>query len=91
MSIYDSDAIVVRPDGTLAVGYDEIRRFYIALCKDRPHFAPGRHSRPLINGSIAMTSSTLSDGTVTVEVAARQEDGSWLWVIDHPNIGRAPA
>jgi hypothetical protein len=28
----------------------------------------------------------LANGVVTVEVARRQADGTWLWVIDQPNV-----
>ncbi|EHK54376.1 hypothetical protein MAXJ12_25443 [Mesorhizobium alhagi CCNWXJ12-2] len=87
VSIYSKDAILVLPDGSKAVGQDAIRAFYAELCKDRPRFAPGEQSPPLVNGNVALTSTVLTNGTVTVEVAARQEDGTWLWIIDHPAIG----
>jgi hypothetical protein len=28
----------------------------------------------------------LANGAVTVEVARRQPDRTWLWVIDQPNV-----
>jgi hypothetical protein len=31
---------------------------------------------------LALTSTRLPDGTVTAEVARRQNDGTWQWVID---------
>jgi hypothetical protein len=31
---------------------------------------------------LALTSTRLADGTVTGEVARRQADGTWLWVLD---------
>ncbi len=37
---------------------------------------------------LALTSSRLANGRVTVEVARRQPDGSWLWAIDQPNIAK---
>jgi ketosteroid isomerase-like protein len=89
VSIYSKDAILVLPDGSKAIGQDAIRAFYVERCKDRPKFAPGEQSPPLISGHVALTSTVLPNGTVTVEVAVRQEDGTWLWVIDHPAIGFA--
>jgi hypothetical protein len=42
--------------------------------------------RPAIrNGDIAIT-STVRVGNATVEVARRQPDGTWLWVIDQPSV-----
>ena len=89
VSIYSEDAVLVLPDGSRAVGRGEIRAYYAQLCSDRPQFAPGEQSLPLINGHIALTSTVLTNGTVTVEVAVRQADGTWLWIIDHPAIGFA--
>ncbi len=31
---------------------------------------------------LALTASTLTTGEVTVEIARRQPDGSWLWAVD---------
>lgn len=39
----------------------------------------------LVNGDLAPT-STLIPGGATAEVARRQPDGSWLWMIDQPNV-----
>ncbi len=33
-----------------------------------------------------MTSTRLPDGDVTTEIARRQDDGSWLWVIDRYSV-----
>ena len=42
--------------------------------------------RPAISkGSIAVTSTTRA-GNATVEVARRQPDGTWLWLIDQPSV-----
>jgi hypothetical protein len=42
--------------------------------------------RPAIrNGDIAIT-STVRAGNATVEVAHRQPDGAWLWLIEQPSI-----
>ena len=35
---------------------------------------------------LALTSTLLVGGGATVEVARRQPDGTWLWVIDQPNV-----
>ena len=41
---------------------------------------------PLSTGTLALTSTRFPDGSVTAEVARRQGDGTWLWVIDRFSI-----
>jgi len=71
---------------TPTTGSDEIRRAYERLVADRPQFEPGTQQPTLLSGDLALTSSRLANGVVTVEVARRQADGAWLWVIDQPNV-----
>jgi hypothetical protein len=40
----------------------------------------------VISGDLALTSTCLPDGSLTAEVARRQGDGIWLWVIDQFSI-----
>jgi ketosteroid isomerase-like protein len=89
VALYESEAVLVLPGGKVARGTNNIRDFYANLLADRPKLEAGEQSAPLINGSIAITSSILQNGTVTVEVARLQPDGSWLWSIDNPAIGKA--
>jgi hypothetical protein len=43
-------------------------------------------SQPALRlGDLALTSTRFSGGA-TAEVARRQPDGTWLWVIDQPSI-----
>ena len=88
VALYEPDAILASDDGNVLVGQDAIRAFYRTLLSANPQFAPGREALPLINGAIALTSSTLADGTTTAEIARQQADGSWLWIIDQPAIVR---
>ncbi len=88
VSLYEPHATLATGDGKSVVGKDAIRAFYQSLLITKPQFAPGQESPPLINGLLALTSSTLLDGTTTAEVARQQPDGSWLWVIDQPAIAK---
>jgi hypothetical protein len=45
-------------------------------------FAVGEQRPAVISGDLALTCTRLPDGTVTAEVARRQADGTWRWVID---------
>jgi hypothetical protein len=46
----------------------------------------GEQRPALICGDLALTSTRSRDGTVTSEVARRQKDGTWLWVIDRYSV-----
>src|ERR671911_3067593 len=86
VALYEPDAVLALPDGRVATGSREIRQAYEQLVADRPTFAPGQQQPTLRTGDLALTSVRLVDGGVTVEVARRQPDGTWLWVIDHPSL-----
>jgi ketosteroid isomerase-like protein len=85
-ALYEPNAVLALPDGEIATGSDEIRRAYERLVADRPMFEPGIQQPTLVSGDLALTSTRLANGAVTVEVARRQPDGTWLWVIDQPNV-----
>ncbi|MWA02027.1 DUF4440 domain-containing protein [Actinomadura sp. LD22] len=86
VALYEPDAVLALPDGRVATGRAEIRAAYERLVAGRPSFAPGRRLPTLRNGDLALTSTHLVDGGVTVEVARRQADGTWLWTIDQPSL-----
>jgi ketosteroid isomerase-like protein len=81
------------PGGVLAfaglhAGHDEIRAAYTAMLADKPHFTRGEPQPTLRSGDLAMTSTRLDGGGLTVEVARRQADGTWRWAIDNPAVVR---
>jgi ketosteroid isomerase-like protein len=86
VALYEPDAILALPDGGVAEGEEAIRRFYSDLLATRPTFSPGEQSPPLRWGDLALTSTRLVGGGATAEVARRQADGSWRWIIDRPNV-----
>ncbi len=86
VALYEPDAVLALPDGQVATGTEEIRRAYVGLVADRPTFAPGTQRPTLRSGDLALTSSHLANGVITVEVARRQPDGTWLWVLDRPDV-----
>ena len=57
---------------------------YAELLASPPSFT-GVIQPAISNGNIAVTSTTRA-GNATVEVARRQPDGTWLWMIDQPNV-----
>jgi ketosteroid isomerase-like protein len=86
VALYEPDAVLALPNGQIATDAGEIREAYEQLVAGRPSFAPGRRLPTLRNGDLALTSTHLVDGGVTAEVARRQADGTWLWMIDQPSL-----
>jgi ketosteroid isomerase-like protein len=90
--LYEPDAIVDIGNGQFARGRDAIRRFYVDLIATGRQFDLGDQRPAIVSGDLALTSTHLPNGLVTAEVARRQNDGTWLWVIDQPSIAQyAPA
>jgi ketosteroid isomerase-like protein len=83
-ALYEPGAVLAAPQGQVTVGREAIRQFYERLLAGRPTFT-GEPQPSLRNGDLVLT-STRFPGGVTVEMARRQPDGTWLWVIDQPNI-----
>jgi hypothetical protein len=70
-------------------GKEAIRAFYAGLVAMGRQFEFGDQRPVIISGDLALTSTRLLDGSVTAEVARRQGDGTWLWVIDPFSIACA--
>ncbi len=86
VALYESNAILVIEDGKLAIGSVDIRIFYEKLLASHPNFIPGIQEPALQNGGLALTSSHLTNGDITAEIARQQQDGTWKWVVDNPAI-----
>jgi hypothetical protein len=63
-----------------------IRRFYAQRLEERPKFEPGEQLPAPTRCDLALTSTRFVGGGATAEVARRQPDGTWLWIIDRPNV-----
>ena len=96
-ALYAKDAVLANPPGQLTSELEAIRRFYAERLSvsARPTFA-GEIQPSLVAGDLAVTSTLYETSgtegvvrTASLEVARRQPDGSWLWVIDLPNALRA--
>jgi uncharacterized protein (TIGR02246 family) len=95
IALYEDDAALVGANGTPATGTEAIREHLEQLLATRPQITP-MGSRALIVGDIALMSGDWlmrlpareGEGTSfessSTEVARRQHDGSWLYVIDDP-------
>jgi len=84
VALYEPDAVLAVPGGAPAAGVDAIRQALRRFLDGRPTVS-GESQPALRFGDLALT-STRFDGGATAEVARRQPDGTWLWVIDQPRV-----
>ena len=87
VALYEPNAIVAYAEGEVAIGLTRIREFFVKFLANRPHLDLSVQAAALCSGDLALTSSQLSNGDITAEVARRQPDGSWLWVVDQFALG----
>lgn len=85
-ALFAPDAVVDTGEGPLTRGHDAIRALFAGFAAEGRKFAKGKQSPAVVNGDLALTSTHLPDGSVTAEVARRQADGTWLWVIDRYSV-----
>ena len=96
IALYEDRATLVGPDGVAAAGKQAIRERLEQLLAMTPHITP-THSRTMVADDIALMSGdwqlrlvtgeggeAMSFESSSTEVARRQHDGSWLYVIDDP-------
>ena len=86
VALYAPDAVLAGMNGEMAVGHAAIRMVYAAMLAAHSQFAAGEAAPTLLRADLALTSTRLINGKITAEVAQRQADGSWLWVLDQPLV-----
>jgi SnoaL-like domain len=85
-ALYEPHAVLDCGDGRLTLDREAIRAFYAGLVAMGRKFDFGDQRPAIISGDLALTSTRFPDGRVTAEIARRQDDGTWLWVIDQFSI-----
>jgi ketosteroid isomerase-like protein len=90
-ALYEQDAVMAYPPGEQTTGRAAIRGFWEKVL---PRFGVVQPEPPLPtlrSGDIALTSTPPRDGAgARAQVARRQPDGSWLRLLDYPELGRRP-
>ena len=86
LALFETDAVIDSGDGRLTRGREAIRAFYVELVASGRKFQFSDQRPAIVCGDLALTSTRSSDGSVTAEVARRQSDGTWLWVIDKYSV-----
>jgi ketosteroid isomerase-like protein len=86
-ALYEEDAVVAFPPGSSTKGRAAIAALWASVLADRPHFEPEEPLPTIMSGDLALTSTVRKDGAgVRVQVVRRQPDGTWLRVLDHPEL-----
>jgi ketosteroid isomerase-like protein len=87
LELFEPDAVVAYPVDRPSQGAAALRELYAGLLASRPVFAAEDPLPTLTSGDLALTSTAPRDGTGgRVQVARRQPDGTWLRVIDRPEV-----
>ena len=86
LALFESDAVMAFEPGKLATGIEAIRQVFQDLVASGVKLTLGDQQPTLRVGDLALGSTHLHDGGVTAEIARRQPDGTWRWVIDQWNV-----
>jgi uncharacterized protein (TIGR02246 family) len=87
--LYEPDAVLGFPPGHETVGRAAIRAVLEQMLAAAPEFKLEEPLPTLHFGDLALTSTRPADGTGgRVQVARRQADGTWLRIIDRPELPR---
>jgi ketosteroid isomerase-like protein len=87
--LYEPDAVLAYPPGQQTTGRAAIRRVMEELLAAAPRFTPEEPLPTVRFGDLALTSTRPADNTGgRVQVARRQDDGTWLRIIDRPETPR---
>ncbi|KAK1184639.1 nuclear transport factor 2 family protein [Streptomyces sp. NBS 14/10] len=85
--LYEPDAVLAFPPRSQTVGREAIRAVFEQMLAQAPHFQQEPTLPTVRNGDLAVTSTRPADNTGgRVQVVRRQPDGSWLRIIDRPEI-----
>ena len=90
-ALYEENAVMAYPPGEQTAGREAIRAFWEKALPEAPRFEPEPPLPTLlsVDGDIALTSTPPKDGAgARAQVVRRQPDGSWLRLLDYPELGR---
>ncbi len=87
-ALYAPDAVLAYPPGSATVGREAIRAVCARMLDHVSLPFPAEDPLPTVRyADLALTSTRSADGTGgRVQVARHQPDGSWLRIIDRPEL-----
>ena len=86
LALFEPESVIAFAPRQVAHGRKEIRRFFENIVASGMRLTLGGQQPTVQAGDLALTSTRLADGGVTAEVARRQPDGTWRWVIDQWDV-----
>jgi ketosteroid isomerase-like protein len=86
VALFEPDAVIAFASGRTATGSQAIRRLFEDLVGSGLTLTFRGQQPTLRVGDLALTSTRLHAGDATVEIARRQPDGTWRWVIDQWSV-----
>jgi ketosteroid isomerase-like protein len=87
-ALYEEGAVMAYPPGEVTVGRAAIRALWEKVVANAPRFEQEEPLPTLVSGDIALTSTPARDGAgARAQVVRRQPDGTWLRLLDHPELG----
>ncbi|MFJ4634620.1 YybH family protein [Streptomyces hygroscopicus] len=86
--LYEPDAVLAYPPGSVTVGREAIRAVCERMLAHAPRPFQVEEALPTVrHGDLALTSTRPADHTGgRVQVARRQPDGTWLRIMDRPEV-----
>jgi uncharacterized protein (TIGR02246 family) len=96
MALYEPDAALVLLDGSVVTGREAIREQYAGMLQPdgrmtlRTRYTLEIGDLAVLSNAWTFTAGDQTMSAVTHEVARRQSEGGWLYVIDHPFAGLEP-
>jgi ketosteroid isomerase-like protein len=86
-ALYEPQAVLAYPAGQATTGRDAIQAIYQHMADAGVRFAIEPPLPTVRFENLALTSTRSADNTgVRVQVLRRQPDGSWLRIIDRPEV-----
>jgi ketosteroid isomerase-like protein len=86
VALFEPDAVMAVAPGKVATGSQAIRQVFTDFVASGAKLTLGEQQPTLRAGDLALTSTRLDSGDVTAEIARRQPDGTWRWVIDQWSV-----
>ena len=85
--LYEPDAVLAYPPSEVTVGRPAIQAVFERMLANPPRFEIEDPLPTVRNGDLALTSTRPKDNTGgRAQVARRQPDGTWLRIIDRPEV-----
>ena len=85
--LYEEQAVMAYPPGGQTVGRDAIRQLWEKVLSVKPHFEQEAPLPALVSGDIALCATVAKDGAGgRAQVVRRQGDGTWLRLLDLPEL-----